>query len=362
MRIAFVVRGGFDPSGRERVVPVLLAVVGELATRHDVHVFVLRYYRSPATYPLVGATIHDLGWPPHWLACWRTLAAAMRRAGRVDRIVGYCATPAGLAAALAGRTLGVPSIVTLDSGELVSLPDLAYGLQRTWRGRLAVRLACRLASRVTVCTAYMHELARLHGVDAAIVPFGIETRRFARVDAPPEGPPWRLLQVARLNPVKDQGTLLEALAILRRRGLEVTLDLVGEDTTGGAVAARAETLGLSGAVRLHGFRAHDELPACLAQAHLYVQSSRHEAAGVAVLEAAAAGVPVVGTAVGYVRDWDGTRAVAVPPGHPEALAVAIEAYLANPGERARRAAAARVWAIAHDAAWTARAVEALAVS
>ncbi len=361
MRLAFVAAGGFDASGRQRVIPALLALVQELARRHDVHVFVLRYHSAPCSYPLLGATIHDLGRPRGWVGAWRALTAAMRRRGRFDRVHGYWAVPAGLAAALAGRTLGVPSVVTLDSGEFVSLPALGYGLQRTWRGHLAVRLACRLAARLTVCSGYMRELARLHGVAADLVPFGVHTARFAAVPRPPDGPPWRLVQVASLNPIKDQRTLVDAVAALRRGGLPVELDLVGEDTMGGAVAAHAAARGVAGVVRFHGYRANDEVPEFLARAHLYVQSSRHEAAGAAVLEAAVAGVPVVGTAVGYVRDWDGTRAAAVPPGHADALAAAMEALLANPAERARLAAAARVWAIAHDAAWTAGALDALPV-
>src|SRR5258708_40094329 len=61
MRIALVVTGGVDRSGRERVVPVLLWLVERLARRHDVHVFALHHYREPCSYPLLGATVHDVG-------------------------------------------------------------------------------------------------------------------------------------------------------------------------------------------------------------------------------------------------------------------------------------------------------------
>src|SRR5438874_11340685 len=61
MRLAIVVPGGVDPSGRERVVPLLLWLVERLARRHDVHVFVLDYYPEPCSYELLGARVHDLG-------------------------------------------------------------------------------------------------------------------------------------------------------------------------------------------------------------------------------------------------------------------------------------------------------------
>src|SRR5216110_677434 len=61
MRIGLVVTGGVDRSGRERVVPSLLWLIERLARRHDVHVFALHHYRDPCTYPLLGATVHDVG-------------------------------------------------------------------------------------------------------------------------------------------------------------------------------------------------------------------------------------------------------------------------------------------------------------
>ena len=75
-------------------------------------------------------------------------------------------------------------------------------------------------------------------------------------------------------------------------------------------------------------------------------SSRHEAAAVVVLEAAASGVATVGTAVGYVADWNPDRAVAVPVQDAEALANAIADLLAgSAAARAACASAAREWTL-----------------
>src|SRR5438045_2860747 len=67
VRIGLVVTGGVDASARDRVVPALLWLIERLARRHEVHVFVLHYHRTPRSYPLLGAMVHDLGrvdWPP----------------------------------------------------------------------------------------------------------------------------------------------------------------------------------------------------------------------------------------------------------------------------------------------------------
>jgi glycosyltransferase involved in cell wall biosynthesis len=89
------------------------------------------------------------------------------------------------------------------------------------------------------------------------------------------------------------------------------------------------------------------------RAHVFVMSSRHEAGGVVVLEAAACGVPTVGTAVGYLADWTPDRAITVAPRDPHALGEAIVAALSNPARLAGIAAAARAWTLAHDADWSA---------
>jgi glycosyltransferase involved in cell wall biosynthesis len=115
----------------------------------------------------------------------------------------------------------------------------------------------------------------------------------------------------------------------------------------------ASAQGLAEVVRFHGFRPIDEVAAFYRRAHLYVQSSWHEGQGVAVCEAAAAGVPTVGTAVGLVDELASDAALAVPAGDASALAEGILALLADRQHRERMGKAAQAWARAHDADWTA---------
>jgi glycosyltransferase involved in cell wall biosynthesis len=361
VRIALIVTGGLDRGGRQRVIPALLAFVGALARRHEVHAFVLRHYPEPCRYELLGATVHDLGRADGvpGLGRWRQagrLLAAMTRVGPFDLLHAYWGVPAGVVGTAIAERLGIPSIVTLDSGELVALPDIGYGLQRRWRDRRAMASTLRRASQLTVCTAYMASLSRAHGAVVAEVPLGVEPHHFPQSlpqSAPTPGSSWRLLHVASLNPVKDQATLLRALARVVAREPRVMLDIVGEDTLNGEIQRLARTLQIESSVTFHGFQPTDALGAFYQRAHLHVVSSRHEAAGVVTLEAACAGVPTIGTRVGYVADWDGERAVAVDVGDADALAAGILALLADPDRRARLGAAARAWALEHSVEWTA---------
>src|SRR3954466_13979048 len=59
LKLAIVVPGGMDRSGEYRVIPVFLALIARLAGHHDVHVFVLHQEPLPATWPLLGATVHN---------------------------------------------------------------------------------------------------------------------------------------------------------------------------------------------------------------------------------------------------------------------------------------------------------------
>jgi glycosyltransferase involved in cell wall biosynthesis len=361
MRIGLVVTGGVDASGRERVVPALLWLVERLARRHDVHVFALHYYREPRTYPLLGATVHDVGrvdGPPglRRLRVRRRLAAALTASGPFDVLHAYWGMP-GVIATAVGRRLGTPVVLTLDSGELVAIDDIGYGLQRRWIDRRAIARSIRNAARVTVATNWMAAMPALHGVRVEVVPIGVDANAFPQATRA-EGPPWRLIRVGSINPVKDYPALLRAVAQLRARSLDVHLDVVGADTLNGSVQALCREMRIDDRVTFHGFQPTDALAAFYARAHVHVVSSRHEAANVATLEAASCGVPTVGTAVGYVADWSsGGRVVAVPVGDSHALAEAIADLIGDPDRRARIAAAARAWTLAHDADWTAERFE-----
>ncbi len=440
MKIALVSNGGFDRTGREAVIPALLNLVTRLARRHEVHVFTLAQYPEPCSYPLAGATIHNLAALPSprtnsshsgqhravaghggngasgggagaitgqhpigggsngssgaaaepagtgALAPARTTARkssnhapppsrlpglgmlravprllrAMRAAGPFDLLHAYMAVPAATVAMIAARRLRLPFVVTFDGNELVALPEIGYGLGLTYRGRLARRFVARAADRITVSTLYMSELAREHGLTADVIPLGVDLAMVPPQAPATEGPPWRLLHVANINPVKDQTTLLQALALVRAQEPAVHLHIVGTDTLAGAIHAQCDLLGLGGHVTFTGALPADEVWPYYARSHLLLLPSRHEAAGVAVLEAAACSLPTVGTDVGYVSEWSlrgAARAIRV--GDAPALARAILDLLRDRPTRRRMAEEARALSCAHNADWTAARFEEL---
>ena len=365
MKIAVMVPGGLHPSGQEQVAPAWLALFERLARSHEVHAFALRQLDRAQSYSLRGFTVHDLGSPSSsiGLTRWiqqRALERALKEHGPFDVIHGCDADPAGQLAARLGRRFMIPSVVTCDSGEFVSIPHITYGSQRTRRGREAVREACTLAGKVHVCTSYMGALAARHNVAATVIPLTSVTSEAATIKWPARRDigPFRIVQIASLSRVKNQRLLIDAMAIVREQ-IAAHLDLVGEDRLGGELQKHTATLGLGSHVTFHGFLPQQRVREVLSTADLYVQSSLHEASGVSVLEAAAAGVPAAGTHAGYVADWSPTKAMALGDAIPESLADAILTLHADPDRRRSMAALARTVAIARDATWTAAQFEEL---
>lgn len=365
MKIALVVPGGVDRSGRERVIPVLLGLIERLAEHHEVRVFALRQYPTYCRYELLGAGVTNLGQAPHIgrlpgsSLAWRyhALLNGLRDDGPFDLLHAFWASVPGFLATALGRRLGIPAVISLAGGELAALPEIGYGGQLSWTSRLLISQALRGASRITAASHFMVALAEARGFRAEEVPLGIDASSFPISRA--AGSSYRLLHVASLNRVKDQFTLLKAMRRLVDVLPDVRLDIVGEDTLGGEIQRYCRTLGLDRWVTFHGFVPNDELHRFFREAHLLVLSSRHEAGPVVALEAAACGLTVVGTAVGHLADWAGERAWTVPVGDDSALAEGMLSLLRDSKKRTALGEAAQAWARSYDADWTAARFQAL---
>lgn len=360
MKIAVVVPGGVDRSGEYRVIPALLALIKRLALRDEVHVFALLQEPRPGTWDLLGARIHNIGTRYTRLRAIRAICAEHRLSAfhLVHSI--WCGAP-GFVAVAAAAILRLPSVIHVAGGELVRLNDIGYGGRLTWKGRLETAAVLRAATLVTAPSVPMIEaLARL-GISAQRLPLGVDlsvwpTREPIRRDI---GKAARLIHVASLNRVKDQPTLMRALAALSASGLEFQMDIVGEDTLQGEIQALADRLGLSERVKFHGFLPQRRLLPLVEAAHLMIMTSRHEAGPLSTLEAAVKGVATVGTAVGHIAEWTPHGAVSVPVGDWAALARAMVEVLGDEELRLRIAGEAYRRATQEDADCTARGFQAI---
>ncbi len=352
MRIAVIVPAGVDRSSEYRVIPAIMWIVERLARHHSVTVITLRQEPKPSFWHSVGAEVYNIGARPRRLKAVRLLFDLHLRQ-HFDVFHAIWARGAGEVALAAGRLCRRPVLVHLAGGELVWMPDITFGSPRR-RARWLAGLVLRKADRVSAASSPMLELARRVGASPVRVTLGPDLTVWTPEAPRPRDPqrPARLVHVGSLTPVKDHETLLRAVAELRRQGRCLRTDLIGEDALQGHVQRVAQELGIQDIVIFHGFLPQRRVVPIVKAADLMLVTSRHEAGPVAMVEAAAVGVPTVGTAVGHVVDLAPRAAVAVPIGDWNRLAAEIAELLDHDERRLALATEAQRWAVRENADWT----------
>ena len=179
----------------------------------------------------------------------------------------------------------------------------------------------------------------LHGVDGASVRRGDQARASARTELGLDETTFVFGTVGNLAPKKDHSTMLRAFAIARSTLPEAQLIIVGTGPREATLRALASSLGISQAVVFTGMR--DDVQDLLPAFDLFVLSSLHEGLSIAIIEALAAGVPVVSTGVGGIPELisDGENGVLVQPRNESELARAMVRAASDPELRTRLAAA-----------------------
>lgn len=270
---------------------------------------------------------------------WRAFQLAWRHAP-VDVVISQDAGPMGWLAYASAKKMRA-KLFLQDHAGLFARP--AFG----WRERLLRPLAAYLFRRADQVRAVSTRAKR------GLLRIGVEERRirvfpirnglspFLSVVSRP-GPTPTIVCVARLEAEKGVDVLLRAMVCVPS---SPRLVIVGTGSKREALMKMAKELGLQDRVTFAGKKTAAEIAAFFSTAWAYVQPSFFEGWGMAVVEAAAAALPIVMTDVGCAGEllFEGDSARIVPVGSPEALAEALTWVLDHPeealamGRRARRA-------------------------
>jgi len=241
-------------------------------------------------------------------------------------------------AALARLTPAAPDAIrvyTPHGGSLVYRPGtIRGGFYRTLEWLLKWRTDLFLFESAYVAALFRSEIGRPHGI-VRVVRNGVGDSEFAPIRAAPDATD--IVCVGELRPVKAIDVLIEALAVLRRDGRRVTATIAGDGPQAGELKALAERRRIADQVRFIG---HCPARTAFAMGRMLVMPSRAESLPYVVLEAAAAGMPIIATRVGGIPEIFGPEAAhLVAPDDTAALIVAIGAALDDP-EQYRRIAQA----------------------
>ncbi len=235
---------------------------------------------------------------------------------------------------------------------LVPVPVLISTIHSTYDGGRFRLLSYRLTDRLADYTTIISEASAQRYLAAGavprdrlrVIPNGVDTGRFRPL---PEvraglrrelglGETFDWLAVGRFEPAKDYPTMLAAFARVLARRPDSVLLLVGRGSLQQETEELARSLGLGDQVRFLGVRG--DIPELMSAADGYILSSAWEGMPIVLLEAGAAGIPIVATAVGGTGEvvLDGETGFLAPPRDPAALGDAMLRLASLSPEERRR--------------------------
>jgi sugar transferase (PEP-CTERM/EpsH1 system associated) len=291
--------------------------------------------------PLAPA-FEDLGIPVESLDCQslqkaRTLTRLIRRLRQLKpQILHTHNMNPHLFGAIAAWFANTPILVHTKHGR--NYPDRAVAV---FRNRFAAYFTDRIVAVSMDAANVVRQIERVPAKKIVVIQNGIDLDRFELRSMSEFQTGKRAIHVARLNVSKDQETLLRAARLVVDLEPDFCLTIVGDGPARGSLEVLQQDLGLRAAVRFLGERSDINL--LLADADFFVLSSVEEGIPLTVLEAMAAGLPVVATRVG------GNPEVVIPnetgllvePRAPRELADAMLAMLRYPSKARQMGLAGR---------------------
>jgi glycosyltransferase involved in cell wall biosynthesis len=263
-------------------------------------------------------------------------------AARRDR-VGVMHFPATVLPPL----LHCPAVVTVYDLAFEFYPD-SYDpadLRMQQRARRSIKRASRI---LAISGSSRDDIIRLYGCKPETITvtwLGVEERfrNAAGLPAPAGWPQDYILYVGQIAPRKNLGSLLEAYAAARARGIRETLVLAGAGVAEYVAALRAKAVSLTiiGDVLFAGYLPDDALPAAYANARAFVYPSLYEGFGLPVAEAMACGAPVIVSSASCFPEIVGDAGVLVDPRDVAAQAQALTELCTNEARRQELSAKSR---------------------
>jgi glycosyltransferase involved in cell wall biosynthesis len=269
--------------------------------------------------------------PPKDIQCLCELINLIKKI-KPDLITTH-SSKAGISGRLAARLTGVPATFTAHGWAFTEGVDRPKKNLYVW----AEQIAARWAKKIICVSEYDRQLAlRLrvgHPTQLITIHNGLPLITAKHFAYPGINEPVRLIMVARFSPPKDHKLFLEALSRLKGNTWEALL--IGDGPLLSQSKEHAQKLGLTEKIKFLGSRS--DVAGLLAQAHVFVLTSNWEGFPITILEAMRAGLPVVASQVGGVKEAvaDKQTGFLVPRGKAGVLKERLQILIDNPDLRAQ---------------------------
>jgi len=289
------------------------------------------------------------------------VAPGLARQMKCDAALVFFGLPCGPVGWWLKKRLGVPYLISLQGGDVPGFMGEELATYHKLTGPI-ISSVWRAADAVIANADGLAALARTHAPDVGVgvIPAGADLDAVQPASAPTLEGPVRLLFVGRLVTQKGLDVLFRALALMKDHH-NWSLTIAGEGPLKEELAMAAQQLGIGDRVTFRGWLERGQLPAVYKDADAFVLPSRDEGMPNAMLEAMAAGLPVIGSKVSGLSEVviDGETGILVPADDADLLNNALRQVIEDRdltfkmGQAARQRVEDRYsWQFAADAYMT----------
>lgn len=304
-RIAIIIHGGIGGGNFSQGQPAIQQLVERMSDRYIIEVFSLfppgQAYKSEH-FKIISANKRISSRSLRWLFIFFQLISKHFRSS-YNGFYAFWGYPSGIMAVVATKLLRRPSIIHLQGGDAVSIPEINYGVfSSAFRAKIC-RWAYKQCTLLIALTKYQKSMLLKNDVqrNIEVIPFGVDFQKFIFKTKNFEDRPLHFLHVANHTEVKDQRTMLEVFALVSKI-VPATLTVVGSDFLEGQLSQWADELGILSKVKFFGAQPYERMPAFYDEAHILLHTSLYEGQGLVFIEAAATGTLIAGTCVGTLAD------------------------------------------------------------
>lgn len=350
--IAIIIPGGIGTGKGNAGVPVLEQTVRLLAQEFDITVFQL--HKANADYKADVFNLITIARGSSIKNFWSLffLFRKIHRKKTFHAVHAFWAMPCGFFAVLLGKFFRVRSLISLQGGDAIALPEINYGQLLHPLHRRLIIWALHNCSHLLCPTKFMYDnLVRTGLQRKAIefIPLGVDTARFT-FQPKKLSKPCLFLHVGNYNRVKDQSTLLRAFKLISDQ-VPAHLTMIGEGELEQDLRTLVAELKIQDKVKFLEPVTQQEIVSFYHDADILLHTSLSEGHPIAAEEAMSCGVLVCGTNVGLLYDLPDCF-VAVPIKDHERLATEVLSLLGDERRMSSQRSVAYQWAKQHSISWT----------